>query len=119
MLPKALATKSENQRRKKALETMRTTSHWACIAFKMNGEFPRDYGAGKVWNNYPPEKVKTPRLTLSMILLALIDESEWVNVTSLRVKPAPKVKDSTEKKRSHVDCELEIELEGAGIKKKK
>jgi len=75
MLPKSLATSSELKRRRKALESLRTTSHWACLSFKMNSEFPRTYGVDDPFKimTYPVEKSQFPILTKKMIELIGVD----------------------------------------------
>ncbi len=86
MLPKELATKTELQKKREYLENLRTTSHWACLGLKVNGEFPRSYGSddGIVFN-YPPQNFKFPTLTPKMKQLAGLNGIENVTFVTPRV----------------------------------
>lgn len=119
MLPKALATKNELKRRKEALEKLRTTSHWACIGFKLNGEFPRSYGSSKVIENYPQDKFKLPKLTKIMHQLVGVDEK--VSLKGLRVKNPPKkrIPMSSDDESSSDESSTEEEEDKQPIKTKK
>ena len=115
MLPRSLATPSELKRRKKALENLRTTSHWACISFKQNGEFPRTYGAedSSVVLNYPLDKVKLPVLTDRMLELAGIEKRKDLDFIGLRSKPESKpkkrkVEDDTDSSSEDSDGKKEV-----------
>jgi hypothetical protein len=45
MLPRSMATQKDLDRKKRYLECLRTTSHWACVSLSVNGERPRIYSA--------------------------------------------------------------------------
>ncbi|KAL0486593.1 hypothetical protein AKO1_001399 [Acrasis kona] len=74
MLPKKYATKKDYEKKKTALQDLRTTSHWPCIKIKMNPKNPRTYGDDQVLDNFiiPTEP---PILSDRMKELAGVDKS--------------------------------------------
>jgi len=52
MLPKKYATENDLKKKKKALQELRTTSHWPCIKLKLNPLHPRTYGNEKMLTNF-------------------------------------------------------------------
>jgi hypothetical protein len=111
MLPYHLATQSELKKRSEALCNLRTTSHWACLGFKLNGEFPRNYGDSKIIQSYPRDKVKLPKLTHLMyemagVKFALVKSFEF---KGLRTSPTLKRKESESDETEDDDEEDEME----------
>ena len=122
MLPKSFATDSELKRRRKALEALRTTSHWACISFKMNSEFPRTYGAeedDKIMV-YPLDKLKIPKLSIKMLSLAGLDTTKEtaVEIKGLRVKPLAKKRKDLHSDKEDASSDKEEEEKKTEKKKK-
>lgn len=74
MLPKAFATETDIKKKRNALETLRTTSHWACINIKLNPKQPRTYG-----KEVPEFKLPDPpKLNGTMKKLAGFKEDEKI-----------------------------------------
>jgi hypothetical protein len=75
MLPKKYATTAELKKKKEALNTLRTTSHWPCIKLSLNPLQPRTYGSDKrvVEDFVAPDEY--PVLTDRMKKLAGVESS--------------------------------------------
>lgn len=74
MLPRKYATAAELRKREEYLRTMRTTSHWACISLRVNGESFQTWGNQQIIDNFATP-TDPPVLTARMKRLAGVSQS--------------------------------------------
>jgi hypothetical protein len=96
MLPKKYATTAELKKKKEALNTLRTTSHWPCIKLSLNPLQPRTYGSDKrvVEDFVAPDEY--PVLTDRMKKLAGVESSfQFTPVEKTQATPKKRKSESS------------------------